>query len=267
MRRYFTALISGNHPLTANHNLLTLAVDGPGARVLPGQFFLVEVNKGTDPLLRRAFSLFRKTPDGFQILYRVQGKGTALLRAMREGTEIELIGPLGNGYPHPAPDRTLLVVAGGIGIASVYSLIEAHAPKAVVSYGARSADELLMVNEIRNICRDLLISTDDGSAGTPGSVVEMVRRYLDAHPEERFEIYSCGPRGMLRSLAGLAMDRRIPAYVSLEEHMACGVGACLGCVVPVTCAAQDDADRLYRRVCKEGPVFDVREVAWSSHEA
>ncbi len=217
---------------------------------------MIEVNKGTDPLLKRAFSLFRKTGDGLQILYRVRGKGTGILRNMKEGASLDMLGPLGNFYPLPSEDQTPLIIAGGIGIASVFSLIERLAGKAIVFYGARTQDDLLMLNEVREYAHDVIVSTDDGSAGRKGTAAETLRSFLPSYASSptQFCIYACGPHPLLKALSQTTKEFRIRAYVSMEEHMACGIGACLGCVVKT-----HDG---YKRVCKEGPVMTATEIVW-----
>lgn len=262
MHRYCSGLIRENIPLNAAHSLITLDTPKSLKEPLPGQFYLIEVSKGTDPLLRRPFSLFRKTDNGFQIFYRVRGKGTELLRSLREGTEIEIVGPLGNPYSRLREGCTPLVMAGGIGMASVFSLIESLKGEAVVFYGARNADDLFMIDALKELSRELILCTDDGSLGRPGTVVDALRDFVAESGQRPLQIFGCGPRGMLAGLARLAMERDIPAEVSLEEHMACGVGACLGCVVKMRTTGFPDTDQLYQRVCKEGPVFNVTEVAW-----
>ena len=217
---------------------------------------MIEVNKGTDPLLKRAFSLFRKTDEGLQILYRVRGKGTGILRNMKEGTVLDMLGPLGNFYPMPPEDKTPLVIAGGIGIASVFSLVERLADRAIVFYGARTKDDLLMSKEVKDYAKEVIVSTDDGSAGLKGTAADALQTFLSSRSSSpsHFCIYACGPQPLLKSLSQIAKEYRIRAYVSMEEHMACGIGACLGCVVKTY--------EGYKRVCKEGPVMNAMEIVW-----
>lgn len=227
----------------------------------PGQFYMIEISKGLDPLLKRAFSLFRKGPGQLEILYRIRGKGTTALRSMGAGTVLDVLGPLGTFYPLPEPGQVPVIVAGGIGIASVFSLAEEMKGRAIVLYGGRSSSELLVHEEIAALSREIVICTDDGSQGRKGTVTAG----LDVFFEDRREIvkssviYACGPAAMLREVAKIAGTRRIRAYVSMEEHMACGVGACLGCVVKTRYG--------YQRVCKDGPVFDAREIDWRTDES
>ncbi len=223
---------------------------------LPGQFSMLQVSSGLDPLLKRAFSLFRRTSYGVQFLYRIVGKGTLLLRDLKEGAIIGVLGPLGNGYPVPSAEEIPLVVAGGIGMASVFPLVEAVRGRAYVFYGAKTKDEILMVEELGKISRELFISTDDGTCEKKGTALELLNHFL-LRREQRihnFVIYACGPRPLLREVSAVAAAHGLRAYLSLEEHMACGIGACLGCVAKTKAG--------YRRVCKEGPVFGSEEIEW-----
>ncbi|MGE5301487.1 MAG: dihydroorotate dehydrogenase electron transfer subunit [Acidobacteriota bacterium] len=255
MSRYFRAEILFNRPLNKNHNLLSLASLDPMEEPFPGQFYMLEVSRGMDPLLKRAFSLFRRTPEGIQILFRIKGKGTSSLRDMKEGTEITMLGPLGNGYRLPSDRESPLVIAGGIGIASVFSLVEKISKKAFVFYGARTEQELFVTGELGKIYKELVVCTDDGSCGAKGTVVDAVNYFVQTRDGiHQPVIYACGPNVMLREIAKTAAAKGINAYVSLEEHMACGIGACLGCVVKTKTG--------YKRVCKEGPVFDAAEIVW-----
>ncbi len=222
----------------------------------PGQFFMIEVNKGTDPLLKRAFSLFRKTESGLQILYRVRGKGTEILRELKSGSVIEVLGPLGTFYPLPSKDAIPLVIAGGIGIASVFSFVEQYAGRAIVFYGARTKDDLLMLHEVESFAKEVIISTDDGSAGLKGTAATALEHFLSHRPSPitHHSVYACGPHLLLKAVSEIARAHKIYSYISMEEHMACGIGACLGCVVKT----RDG----FTRVCKEGPVFEGREIVW-----
>jgi dihydroorotate dehydrogenase electron transfer subunit len=258
LSRYFKAAIQENRPVHAVHNLLTLNVPDSMPEPRPGQFFMIEVNKGTDPLLKRAFSLFRKTDQGLQIqiLYRIKGKGTEFLKEMKEGSLIEVLGPLGTCYPLLSGDAIPLVVAGGIGIASVFSFVEQSAGRAIVFYGARTSNDLLMHDELRKFAKEIWVSTDDGSEGQKGTAADALQHFLSHYslPITHHRIYACGPHLLLKKIAEIAKEYNIPTYISMEEHMACGIGACLGCVVKT----RDG----YTRVCKEGPVFEAKEIVW-----
>lgn len=223
---------------------------------LPGQFYMLEVNRGTAPLLKRAFSLFRRISGGFQVMYRIKGRGTSLLREMRKEDTIEVLGPLGNHYPVPPEGEAPLVIAGGIGIASVFPFLNNYQGRASVFYGARSGDEIFMLDELKAMSKEIFISTDDGSLGTKGNIVDVLNNFLNSNRSDinNYVLYACGPHTMLRAISEVSASRGITAYISMEEHMACGLGACLGCVVKTKTG--------YKRVCKEGPVFKSEEIIW-----
>lgn len=223
---------------------------------LPGQFYMIEVNRGTEPLLKRAFSIFRRISDGFQVMYRIKGRGTSLLREMREGDAIAVLGPLGNHYPTPREGQAPLVIAGGIGIASVFSFFHDCRGMATVFYGARSEDEIFLLDELKDVGREVFISTDDGSLGTKGAVIDVLSDYLNSNRADinKYVLYACGPRPMLKAVSEIAALNGLTAYISMEEHMACGLGACLGCVIKTKAG--------HKRVCKEGPVFGSETVVW-----
>lgn len=280
MSRYFKATIKENLPLNSKHNLLTLVTPGGVADPLPGQFYMIEVNKGYDPFLKRAFSLFRKKPDGFQILYRIIGKGTSLLSRIKEGEDIVVLGPLGRPFKVPAARHIPLVIAGGIGIASVFSFVERISGNAYMFYGALSKNDLLMIDELQMHSKKLILSTDDGSAGVKGTVIEAVSNYLKHEASRITEhvIYACGPKPMLKEIARLAVANNIKAYVSLEENMACGIGACQGCTVEarnrksrtgnqksetISKSLTDVSSKItYKKVCTDGPVFNIEDIVW-----
>lgn len=256
MSRYFRAQIKENRPLHQNHNLLSLVNLDEMTEPAPGQFYMVGTDRGYDPLLKRAFSLFRRTPDGLQLFYRVRGKGTSLLSSMGKGEVLDIVGPLGNSYPLPNEDQIPVVIGGGIGIASVFSLAESLSRSCHVFYGARMEDELFLAGELGGVYENLVLCTDDGSCGIKGTVVDVLRDFMGRHTTTSSApvVYACGPVPMLRGIAETALSLGVRGYVSLEENMACGIGACLGCVVRTKSG--------YRRVCKEGPVFDAAEIVW-----
>jgi dihydroorotate dehydrogenase electron transfer subunit len=229
----------------------------------PGQFVMVRCAEGgsSDPLLRRPLALHRLLPQEgtVELLVRVVGRGTAWLAARAPGEALDLLGPLGQGFSLPARASNVLLVAGGMGIAPLVAVAEGALGQGcavVLALGARTAAELypasLLPPEV-----ELHLATDDGSSGRRATVVDLLR---DAelgllHWADR--LMGCGPRPMLAELAAAVRAGRLRwragfAQVSLEERMACGVGACLGCVVPTR--------KGYRRVCRDGPVFDLKEL-------
>lgn len=249
----FKAEIKENIKLNKNHFLLTLnPITENKVKPKPGQFYMLGAGTLYDPLLKRPFSVFRFREGSIQILYRIKGKGTGIMKGMKKGSVFDVIGPLGNSYPAPFKKHIPLIVAGGIGIASLFPLIELLKDKAFVLYGAKTKDELIMLDELKALSKELIVCTDDGSYGKKADAVEA----LNGLPYNRnYLLYSCGPKEMLRELARVALKKKgIKGYISLEENMACGVGACLGCAVKTRAG--------YKRVCKEGPVFPIRDIVW-----
>ncbi|GAB4390322.1 MAG: dihydroorotate dehydrogenase electron transfer subunit [Thermodesulfovibrionales bacterium] len=253
--RKFKAEITENAKVAPGHHLLSFKPLTVAPEPEPGQFYMLGVGALHDPLLKRPFSLLRKNGLEHQILYRVRGRGTALMKGLEPGDIIEVVGPLGRPFPRHPKKSTPLIVAGGVAIAAVFRLAEAlRALKPVILYGARSKRELLMLEELEALAGELRTSTEDGSHGRKGTVIDL----FAGLPKGGYVLYACGPRGMLKAVAGVARRRDIPGYVSMEENMACGLGACLGCVV-ITKAG-------YKRVCKEGPVFRIEDIFWETIE-
>ena len=227
----------------------------------PGQFGLVQVAPGLDPFLRRPMSFERIFPDGVSMLFKVEGEGTRMLADCAPEQELSLHGPLGNGFPiDPTVERHLLV-AGGIGVAPFPALAEAlvsvcgHAPEVVLA--ARSQPLLLCEETFRQMGCTVHVATDDGSVGTQATAVAMLERL---YPTGTTQVYACGPMPMLAGVAQVAQACGAPCLVSLEAQMACGEGACLGCVVEST-QAHDGAPMV--RVCADGPVFDAEKIIWN----
>ncbi|MCC6345927.1 MAG: dihydroorotate dehydrogenase electron transfer subunit [Nitrospirales bacterium] len=252
MPRYCNAVVDEHGFVSRHFKLLRLRPLSEMQEPKAGQFYMLQAGATSDPLLKRPFSLFKREDGTLSFLYRIRGKGTQSLARFRQGDSIRVIGPLGNRYPVPQGD--FIAVAGGIGIASLLSLLEGYPGRAHLFHGARSAEELVMGEEVKRVAKEVIIATDDGSAGMRGVVTDLLAVRLGMTTEPLLPIYACGPTPMLRELHRVVADKEVRCHVSLEEHMACGVGACLGCVVKTTSG--------YRRVCKEGPVFDMKELAW-----
>ncbi|MDX9714405.1 MAG: dihydroorotate dehydrogenase electron transfer subunit [Dissulfurispiraceae bacterium] len=254
MSRFFKAEISSSAIINSDFCLLGVKPSGDYVKPDPGQFYMLQATSCYDPLLKRPFSIFSIKNNELGFLFRVRGKATKILSSLKEGETIDLIGPLGSGYPEPASD--FVAVAGGVGVASLYSLIEKYSGRAHFFYGARTKDELVLIDEIRALSKELTIVTQDCSCGIEGVVTDACADAI-CIPDSAlkgFPVYACGPNPMLKALHGRLNDRDIKCYVSLEEHMACGVGACLGCVVK--------GINEYKRVCKEGPVFPMDVIQW-----
>ena len=226
----------------------------------PGQFVGVFTSKEST-LLPRPISICEvdKEKTAIRIVYRVVGKGTAEFSHYKAGRRVWLLGVLGNGYPlKEAEGKHCLLLGGGIGIPPLVELAKQlreqdGTAKITVSVGYRS-DDLFLTEELSQYA-DVLIATEDGSVGTKGNVMDAVKEN-NITPDI---IYSCGPMPMLKAIKTYAEEKDIPAYISLEERMACGVGACLGCVCKTT--HKDHHSHVNNaRICTDGPVFEAKEV-------
>ncbi len=219
-----------------------------------GQFVEVYPDNGEN-LLARPISICEidKTKGTVRLVFRIVGKGTALFSELKSGDIIRVLGPCGNGYRLMEDSKkTALLVGGGIGIPPLLETCkELECNKiAVLGYSSGS----FLAEEFTRAGAKVYISTDDGSEGFKGNTVDL----LKAEDIKADVIYSCGPKIMLKFLSQWAMERGIDCYVSMEERMACGIGACVGCVIPI----KDGGDWTYKKVCKDGPVFDCKEVIW-----
>ncbi len=254
---------------------LALNVPEVAAAARPGQFLHVSCGSTYDPLLRRPISIHAadRQKGEVKLLYRVAGRGTALLSGLKAGDMVNVLGPLGNGFTMPAGSENVFAVAGGIGVAPLYFfLMELRRlkHKATVLLGAPAKEKLICVDEIRALGHKVFLATDNGSTGHCGTVVELFDLYArlpvhscgDYNPKEEMSgyVYGCGPAAMLKELCAAVRENGFNGEVSVEERMGCGVGACLSCA----CKVKDgEGGFRHRRVCLDGPVFPVEEVVWA----
>ncbi|MCE5311889.1 MAG: hypothetical protein LLF86_01915 [Nitrospiraceae bacterium] len=254
MSRFFKAEITGVKLLNADFCILDIKPQGSHDTPLPGQFYMLQSISCYDPLLKRPFSIFRSTDDTLSFLFRIRGKATQILSRLNTGDVIDVIGPLGSSYPEPEGD--FVAVAGGVGVASLYNLIEKYKGRAHFFYGAKTKEELVLVDNIRSLSKELTLVTQDCSCGVGGLVTDACADAICVTDSmlKGLHVYACGPNPMLKALNTRLAGKGVNCYVSLEENMACGVGACLGCVVK--------GINEYKRVCKEGPVFSMDEIQW-----
>lgn len=260
MSKLFKATVTENKRLIKNHYLLTLRPLKKIKKCRPGNFFMISMESGFDPLLKRPFSIHRSTDRDFQILYRVVGKGTTILSNKKPDDLLDVIGPLGNTFPINNKRRNILV-AGGLGIAPIFgladSIVNSPAPaQPLLFYGAKTGKEVLCKKDLASIGIRPVISTDDGTTGKKGNIVKVLEKFIKCGSVNvnDYAIYACGPEPMLKALSALSKKLGIKGYAALEQNMACGVGTCLGCVVHTTGGLM--------RVCKEGPVFPMEEIIW-----
>lgn len=233
---------------------LWLKTDTIAAQASPGQFVSVYCNDGGH-LLPRPISLCEidREHNALRLVYRVVGKGTEMFSRLKAGDTVEVLGPLGNGFPmEEAEGKRVFLIGGGIGVPPMLETAKQMRGEPVMVMGYR--DELFLTEELKK-AGELVIATEDGSAGTKGNVLDAIK----AGALQADMIFACGPKPMLRALKAYALEQQIPCYVSMEERMACGVGACLGCVCQST-GVDEHSQVKNKRVCKDGPVFLSTEV-------
>jgi dihydroorotate dehydrogenase electron transfer subunit len=245
-------LVLGHRP--AGENIFTLGFTSPAiARMTrAGQFLNIKVGEGADPLLRRPFSVYHTDGAVVEIVFNVIGRGTAALCRKQPGETIDVLGPLGVPYGIETPDfETGVLVAGGLGVAPMplaTRALRASGKQVVTFLGAHNAGSIVAAHLL-----NVRLSTDDGSSGFHGTVVDLARQSLARREFRRPKIFACGPTAMLRAIARLAEELEIACEVSLEGPMACGFGICQGCPVEL-------AGGGYALMCKDGPVFDISRI-------
>lgn len=245
------AAVVSQEQLASDVFSMWLAVGDMAAEAKPGQFISVYSNDDSK-MLPRPISICEidKANGRLRIVYRVVGYGTKEFSECRPGDTLEVMGPLGNGYT--AGEEPAILVAGGIGIPPMLELAKELNCEKTIVLGYR--DELFLNKEFEAYGR-VVIATEDGSCGTKGNVLDAIR----AEGVAGKVIYSCGPTPMLRALKAYAAEHQMEAWISLEEKMACGIGACLACV----CKSKDvdhHTNVHNKRICKDGPVFNAQEV-------
>ncbi len=247
--------------LSPVHVLLTLRAPQIATHARPGQFVHLRVSpNSTSPLLRRPFSVagVNLAAGTFRILVRTIGRGTGILSDLIPGAELSALGPLGRGFPDLPKEREAVLVAGGVGLAPLLLFAAVHdgtCKKAL--YGADTAQGLVLADELSGKCGDVALATDDGSTGHHGFVTDLLPAALEDLSDP--VVLACGPRPMMAAAARLCMSRGLACHVSFEAWLGCGVGACLGCVIPST-----EETQRYVRVCHDGPVFRAEQVDWDA---
>lgn len=264
------AEVTENRQLSADYNILALEAPAIAAQAKPGQFVMVKAQRGWDPLLRRPFSVFEVrrhrdgTPSGFSLLNKRIGPTTDLLYRARLGQAVGCLGPLGRPFTAPEPSADAWMVAGGVGLAPFATLAEALARSGLritLFYGARRADELFRLDLFSDLGVELVLATEDGTAGERGRIVAPFERRLAARPPDApLVVYACGPEGMLAATATAAARHHRPCQVSVERIMGCGLGGCYSCVVPMRHGA---GGFHHVRSCLAGPVLPGDQILWN----
>ena len=247
--------------LTPSYFKLTLASPYISSHAQPGQFVQVKVSEDCDPLLPRPLSIHRADPAKqiFELLYEIVGRGTEELSKFEIGRELQVLGPLGSGFK--IEKEIAILAAGGMGIAPLHFLAEEALKKTKAIYvliGAKTMDLVIGEKELHDLGAQIVVATEDGTAGKKGLITEILNEFLSSQLSTVHcplsTVYACGPQAMLKIVAEIAQQKKIDCQVSMEAHMACGVGACLGCAIETRSG--------YKMVCRDGPVFPAEEIKW-----
>ncbi|MCL1856048.1 MAG: dihydroorotate dehydrogenase electron transfer subunit [Kiritimatiellaeota bacterium] len=250
----------------------------------PGQFVHVRIPALRPGALRRPLSLCKVEGDTLTLLYKIVGEGTEALARMKAGETVNLLGPLGNGFPmeglkveggkvegaddtstasrlRPSTfDLRPILVGGGYGVAPLLFLAMRLKRKGAVFMGGRTKEDIMLTEEFAALGWDVRLATEDGSVGTKGYVTDAIEEWSVVSGQwSEVVFYACGPDGMLRAVGELAQKMDCAAWLSLDKHMGCGVGACLACIQTLR---KPDGTEWIGRVCKDGPVFEAREIVW-----
>ena len=264
--------ISRNEEIQEDCFLMKVKVASSFENPLPGQFVMIRIAGLNDPFLSRPISIYSfsrgKNYCSLEFLYRVVGKGTQILAGLIKGSQVEINGPLGNGFEIQTVKNNIVFIAGGIGIAPLSLLIEIlcrradWSPSSMTVYlGFQGVSAVVGLDKLKKLCRNITVCTDDGTLGTKGFVTHIFKKDMKKFLPDNTSIYACGPKEMLKSLSKILNTKKIDCQISLEERMACGTGACMGCSV----AVKDGKGELsYKRVCADGPVFNLADIIWKN---
>jgi len=248
------------------YHSLTLVAPDIAEQAKPGQFVEIAMPEGRSILLRRPFSIHQASRRGgwagtLEIVFEAVGPGTHWLAGAKPHDMLDVIGPLGRPFSYPAEQTICLLIGGGYGAAPLYFLAEELRTRDKLVHmilGARSHDRVFKPIEGKRLVSSLIISTEDGSMGEPGRVTDLMPQLVERTGAQ--VVYACGPNPMLRAVAAYCLERGIPCQVAVEEMMACGLGVCWTCAVPLL--AQDGAGWWNVRACAEGPVFNGARIWW-----
>jgi len=253
------ARVTDHIEASGGYRIISFDVPALARAVKPGQFIHMRVPRLDGSVLRRPFSVYKSDGKKLSVLYKAIGKGTHAMKSILAGDEVSLIGPLGNGFSLGKSRIFPVLVAGGYGVAPLAFLASRLKKKGIVFIGGARASDILCVKDFKTMGWDVRIATDDGSAGVKGLVTRVLDEWLvKMDIDDSIEMFACGPDGMLKAVGERAKRLDCKAWLSLDKHMGCGVGACLACVQKI----QRNGTVSLMRVCREGPVFEASEIVW-----
>lgn len=248
-----------NKRITPDHWVMDLESSFLSRNSEAGQFINIKTEeRGIDPLLRIPLGVHKITKKGISLLYKVVGEGTSLLSEKKKGETVSVLGPLGKGFDTSClkKDSKAVIISGGHGIAPLYALAEESRKKTkdiTFLLGTSTKSHVTCAKNLRKMGIKVKIATDDGTSGKKGLVTCLLPEVINKTKKETV-IFACGPKAMIAATASLAKEYGVKAQVSLDEYMACGIGACLGCAIMTK--------KGYKYICKDGPVFDSDEIKW-----
>ena len=246
--------------ISEHYRLMEFSCPSIAAAAQPGQFIHVRIPHAEIMALRRPFSIYRADSGAVSIVYKQVGRGTAAMTMVSGGEEVSLLGPLGRGFPCGPGENVPVLVGGGYGVAPLCFLAARMGRKGALFVGGATAADILCIDDFKALGWDIHIATEDGSMGQKGLVTDILDEWLAAREQgEKPEFHACGPDGMLKAVGDRAANGGWTAWLSLDKHMGCGVGACLACVQRIR---DDDGTERWGRVCTDGPVFESRQIVW-----
>lgn len=252
--------ILSNHEVADNLFEINLASNLIAGLSQAGQFVEVKASQGYDPLWRRPFSIHDATNNKLTLLYQLRGNGTKFMVGLKKGDFLDIIGPLGNGFKFPDKLSKVILLGGGCGIAPLYltakTALEKNIPTEVI-WGLSTCSENDVINKFIDLGLKIHIATEDGVYGKKGFVSEYYTDIIEI-ANSNIAVMACGPTPMLRSIHNYLKDSNASCQVSLENLMACGLGLCQGCTIKINF---NDSTKMVR-VCKEGPVFEAKDIHW-----
>ena len=266
----YSGEILKNEEIQQDYFLMKVALPNTFDEPLPGQFVMIRIAGLSEPFLGRPISIYSFTRGrsscAIELLYRVAGRGTEIFAGLIKGSQLEVHGPLGDGFEIFPGKKKIVFIAGGIGVAPL-SLLAEHLcrkvcwPQEAMTFylGAKTEAAIVGADKLGKLCYEIHICTDDGTRGQKSMVTHAFQKDMKKYSPADTAIYACGPKSMMKALALMLKGSEFICQVSLEERMACGTGACMGCAV----AVKDKKDKLaYKRVCSDGPVFNLNNVVW-----
>jgi dihydroorotate dehydrogenase electron transfer subunit len=262
--------ILSNEEVQNEYYLMKVKLASSFENPLPGQFVMIRIAGLLDPFLSRPISIysFLRSKDFCKVefLYRVVGKGTQILAGLIKSSQVEIHGPLGRSFEICKSKKQIIFIAGGIGIAPL-SLLAEHLCRVIslpgesmfFYIGAKTIKAIVGLEKLQKLSYHIQVCTDDGSLGKKGLVTDVFQKEMNKYSAADSIIYTCGPKAMVKTLTNILIGSKFQCQASLEERMACGTGACMGCAVAIR---DNRGDLSYQQVCSDGPVFDLRQIVW-----